>query len=187
MKGFIMNIGLDLDNTLIDTNIVQDVLDDFGIIDITYKDVYHWDLRDLPPEIRTEVFRRYKMPEYNCNVPAIKGVRRKLNIWKRLGHKLIIITSRPKEIEQETIDMVMKTFPVVDKVIVAYDKKKKDILVEEKIDMFVDDAPHHIEEAIEAKIKYIYLISNKHTPYNYEYKEQHQNMNIVKGINYIFI
>ncbi|MFW6219782.1 MAG: hypothetical protein ACOC1O_01575 [bacterium] len=182
-----MNIGLDLDNTLIDTNIVQDVLDEYGVVDITYKDINHWDLRELPPDIRLEVFKRYKIPEYNCNVNAIKGVKRKLNIWKRLGHNLIIITSRPTEIENETIDMVKKLFPCVDKVIIVPNKEKKQTLISENIDVFVDDAPHHIDEAIDAKVKYIYLISNKHTPYNYEYKIQHNNINIVKGLEHIFI
>ncbi|MFA5484900.1 MAG: hypothetical protein WC260_01465 [Candidatus Pacearchaeota archaeon] len=123
-----MNIGLDLDNTLIYTNIVQDTLDEYG--------------RELPSEVRTEILRRFKLPEYNCYVPALKGVKRSLNIWKRLGYKLIVITARPSEIEKDTIDMVKRLFPVVDKVIVVSNKEKKQTLVNENIDVFVDDAGH---------------------------------------------
>ena len=184
-----MNIGLDLDDVLIDVHIIQSVIDDYNL-DLTMDDIKHWDLRDLPKDAREETFRRFKDAHYNCDrVKPIEGVSETLRTWKRQGHKLIVITSRPKEIALETIDMVQNKFPDVDKVIVANHGEKKKYMIEEHLDMFVDDAPKYIHEANEAKIPKVFLISNKHTPYNHEYRdsEKEDQFGTVKCIKDIII
>lgn len=160
-----MRIALDLDNTLFNTPIIEGVLKDLNA-NINRDDVRHWSMKELPDEIRNEVFKRFVSPKYMCNLKPTKGTRSKLEQWANQGHDLICITSRDTLIEEETVAMVRRIYPMISKTYVVHKTKEK-ILNETYSSLLIDDGTQYIKDALRIGVRAV-LITNKNTPYNWD-------------------
>lgn len=157
-------IGTDLDATLVDTatNVVYMACRNIG--DYTYLNANHdWHFTGWPENLRQEISRLFRDENFMCNCMTFSGVIPTLYKWKDVGHSIIIITARAPEIREGTRQMVSRLFPMIDKLLfVGIDESKRDLMVSEKLDMWIDDAPHGIQQALDLGIK-PYLIHNKYT------------------------
>jgi hypothetical protein len=169
-------IGFDLDETLIELSaLIKKVFKDF---DCLYEPPEDWTMSNYPNKVKKEIFRRFKDNRYMCNLKPFKQSRPTLKALKKLGYKLIIITARDKSLN--TIDYVNSLFNVDKVFVVGLDQSKKELIKKEKIDLWVDDAPHQIEE-LKKDIPCL-LIRNKHTKYNYYIND----CPIIKNVGEIF-
>lgn len=159
-----MNICCDLDDTLFESNVIMDVVNQYGL---PYKreDIKTWEIVELPEYCRMEIRKRWKLPEYMCNLKPCENSEEKIRKWHNEGHKIFCITSRDLSIEKETKNMVRKHFPGITETFVVNGSKNK-VLSEIKPDLFIDDGPHYVIESINLNIKTV-MISNNHTPYNH--------------------
>jgi len=157
-----MIIGIDLDSTLVDT--VGMIKDIFIKHQVAYTPALDWHMTNYPEEIRKEIFDIFKnKPEIMRSIKPFPGV---ISLLDRMSEKneIIIITSRV-EIE-ENKRWIESMFPMVSWVIVTNSENKKEHFINEKIDIWIDDAPHGIEDARSLGIPTI-MISNSDTPYNH--------------------
>lgn len=157
-----MNIGIDLDQTLINhlVPVEEQAAKNLGIKE--YPEVNDWYFSSLTQEHKAEIMRLFDDPYFmgiNGNEP-IPGTQEKLYNWSLMGHKIVIITARNKPIREETEHLVDEFFPVVKKIrFTEIDQPKKDIMLEEKIDIWIDDNPKDIQTSCALGIE-TYLIYN---------------------------
>lgn len=178
-------IGIDLDTTLVGSNIlIEDTSKKLGY-NYTLKDITDWHFDCFPEDLRNELFKRFTMKEYMCNkkyMPPIEGANRKLREWKKQGHKLILITARARQIRFETRKMINKYFPKFNKIIfVNMGKPKKNIFKREYLTHWIDDNADDCKAAVDMNIE-TYLISNNYTHYNWNMRK-YKNIKTVKSIN----
>lgn len=183
-----MNIGLDLDGTLIDLKIVENLLVEKKInskllpkCDYTFS--------QFPAELREEIFRRFNIPFYMCSplfaVPY-KNVRNKLYEWKREGHKLLLITARNSSIHHTTKRMLNNYFPRFHKIIfVKMGESKERFFKRERLDVWIDDNPNDVHSALKLGIK-TYLVSHNNTQYNFEARKL-DGIHVVESVSKIIL
>lgn len=176
-----MNIGIDLDDTLINLNIVKLTSKEFkfNLNEVKYFD---WEMSQFPKELREEIIRRFTDPRFMCEEPYISfipNVKNKLDELKQNNHKLILITARNKIIRKETKQLINKVYPNFDKIhIVTRGQSKLSLFKKEKLDVWVDDHLENCKRALRLGIK-VYMISNNSTPYNHNMKK-HRNLKIIE-------
>ena len=176
-----MNIGLDLDSTLIKLPCIELASKELGF-DFDETHVEDWQFKKVFPEIlRHRVFEMFADPKVMCDkVTPIDGTQNKIKEWCNKGHRLTIITSRIDSLQYKTVEMINKFYPEIEKVtFVGFNQSKKEALIENKIQLFVDDGPHNIEVAMEIPNLVCILLSNKYTRYNWYLRDK---VNLVKAI-----
>lgn len=160
-----MIIGIDLDNTLINHHIQAEDLAAKNLGIKHYPKCNDWNFSNFTEEHKIEIMRLFDDPFFmgiNCNVP-VEGSQEKLYEWSMMGHKIIIITARNKPIRKETKHLVDEFFPIVKRIrFVDIQKSKRHIMLDEKIDVWIDDAPHGVETSCQLGIE-TYLIYNEET------------------------
>jgi len=179
-----MIIGLDYDNTLVDTsyNTIALAEENLGIKAPSYN--HDWCFSGFPKPLVDEITRLFKDDSFMNNVFTFRTVVPTLYKWKKAGHKIIIITARAPEVRKGTRQMVKRIFPMVDKLLfVDMGQSKSEIMKKEKLDIWIDDAPHGVLQSKELGIK-TYLIHNKYTKcYNSEVAKKHRDIRKVKVIS----
>jgi beta-phosphoglucomutase-like phosphatase (HAD superfamily) len=160
-----MIIGVDLDETLIDSSVIwKRAFKEFDM-ESSYKPPQAWSFPNYPDKVRKRIFELFEDPMAMTTIPLFAGARSKLMELKLLGHRIIVITSRYAYIP--TQEFIKTNFPAVDKVIISgFTESKKKYFIDECLDLWIDDAPHGIKDAMSMGIKTI-LISNLDTPYNH--------------------
>jgi len=160
-----MIIGVDLDQTLIDHNVQVEELAARNLGIKEYPKCHDWGFSNLTTEHKNEIIRLFNTTFYmgvNGNEP-IEGSQEKLYKWSMLGHKIVIITARNKPIRIATEYMVGELFPVVDKLLfVGIEESKKNLMIENKLDVWIDDSPIGVQTSCDLGIE-TYLIYNDHS------------------------
>lgn len=162
-----MIIGIDLDNTLVCSNFLEQICEKEGI---KYEPPVDWDFSNYSIEIRKAIFQSFKDPNIMCTFKPFTGAIDTLSQFKKDGHKIIVITARNETIKKETEDYVKRLFPMVDKVIIS-GEDKTEIFKKEGIEIWIDDSPKGILDAIDLEIITI-MISNDKTVYNHFVREK---------------
>lgn len=181
----IKTIGIDLDQTLIKHKIEPEkqAAKNLGILN--YPEINDWYFTNLTKLHVKEILRLFDDPYFmgiNCNYPY-EGSQEKIFKWSSLGYKIIIITARNEPVRKATEFMVERFFPTVDKLLfVGIEDSKRDLMIENKLDIWIDDNPKGVQTSCELKIE-TYLIYNEITK-KYIPKETINNLpiNCVKSI-----
>lgn len=180
-----MTFIFDLDDTLVFGDIIRDVSSKMvteGLIDKTYSnaDITHYDLRELPENVRERTKRAFADPEYVWIKRPIVGCFYFLYYLESSNHTTGIITSRPATILRETLRFLGARFSGIkfgagihfintenhvdmENVIPA----KADKLAELRPDFYFDDNADYCWQAHDLNIG-TFLVSNKQTPWNHE-------------------
>jgi 5'(3')-deoxyribonucleotidase len=163
-----MNISFDLDNTLVDLfSAMLKIYKKNGINKKTFK---YWDMHYIEEETRKEVFEMFKNPDIMCNLDVKKGSIELIEHLKSEGHNVFVVTARFKEIENETINFVNKTFDVPC-IVVGADQDKTKLLKSMDTHLWIDDHPVQVGKCQLAGISSI-MISNDITEYNHYMRDQ---------------
>lgn len=183
-----MNIGIDLDSTLIKIKAIEIASEKLGMR-YTEEDNLDWNLSVFPDNLRNLIFSLFSDPHIMCdNVEPLEGAQEKLKNWVNEGHKLHIITARNPEIHIKTYLMVKRFFPeVLSLSFVNMGETKIHKMEKLRLDVWIDDAVSGISDAKKLKIKNIFLISNKYTKYNHDIADYYrnnekENIKIVKAV-----
>lgn len=176
-----MRIGIDLDDTILRNNVIEIASKAYGL-DFSKRDVYDWEFSNFPKNVKDLIYLLYKEPSYMVdNAEFINGSIKKLKEWSMLGFEVYIVTNRPMEIRKATIEKFKNLLPITD--IYFSNGSKKEILKELNLDVWIDDAPHGILEAIELGIEKVYMVSNLETKYNWHILENPKINLVVDNIN----
>lgn len=143
-----MNIGIDIDDTLIDTT--KNFKDVIGQYDKT-GDVEKYVEEILSGEIPTENIRKF-MNTYLLEVTKTIEIKEDAaDVIRRLkekGHKIIFITSRNDEeckgLEDFTLEYLKKNNVVYDRILLNSRDKAK-VCLENDIDIMIDDSMKHCQ------------------------------------------
>lgn len=163
-----MNIGFDLDNTLIDLDPNKELIKRLNYHS-SKSDVHDWEYSTFPEHIRKEVFNLFKDESFMCGETIIPfpNVQNKIKELTNKGYNIVLITARAENLTEGTIKLVNKYFPEIKDInLVGFNVSKKDLFIEKKLDLWIDDSPHGVKDSLDLKIK-TYLISNEHTKYNW--------------------
>lgn len=162
-----MNIGFDLDNTLIDLDVNKYLVNHFNYH--SHKsEVMDWDYSTFPKEIKDIIFDLFKANTFMCgdNIQPFPNVQDKVKELSK-QHNIILITARNENLTEGTIKLVNKFFPEIKDInLVGFNMSKKDLFKEKKLDLWIDDSPHGVKDSIDLNIK-THLISNDNTKYNW--------------------
>lgn len=166
-----LNIGFDLDNTLINFPIIKEICKEYGDPRFNQYTKRDWYCSNFPPKLKQKIHKMYRSTKYMCDiVKPFKGSGKLIRDLKKLGHNVFIITARTQEIRHRTKEIVAQFFPDIDELhFVDVTGSKKALMKSLNLDYWIDDAPHEIKHAIDLGIKCI-MVSNRCTPYNHEEK-----------------
>lgn len=180
-----MIIGIDLDSTLIENHAVAQAAKDLNL-PITNKDALHWGHLNFPPELRKRTHEYFVDPKVMCeDVNPIDGAQDTVKRWIAQGHRIVLITARGKLLTKPTIEMVNRLFPeITDINFVEMDQSKIDIMKSKSIDIWIDDAPHGVMDALKEKIPTI-MVSNNYTKYNWHVRNKPGLYGVVKKVSEI--
>lgn len=164
------NIAIDIDNTLFDMTVVEDVLKEMGCDEA----VNDWEFGGLPDRVVDECYRRFDDPAFMCFGKPVDGAIQKLVMWQEQGHSLYAITARSLVIKEQTIEMVHRFFPDIPVVFSndfysGYSSVKGKAYFAYNIDVVIDDSPKVLAEIQNDKSINKFLISNLRTRYNHDY------------------
>jgi len=161
-----ITIGFDLDSTLVQSSVMRKVSLEFNI---DLPEQSDWGFSEFSPEVRKRVFELFRDPSFMCGeVTPIWGAKTFLKDLKHLGFNLKMITARANEVKAGTIELVNKHFPQIESIhFVEPHETKKDLMIQNKLNFWVDDAPHEIQNAISLGISTL-MISNDKTLYNWK-------------------
>ncbi len=168
-----MNIGIDLDTTLIKLPHMELASEELGV-DFRETDVYDWKFeKGFPESFRKRIFEMFSDPIVMCEkVLPIEGTQQKIKEWFNKGYNLNIITSRNDDLQFKTVEMINKLYPEISAIhFCPMNHSKNQILIDNKIDVFIDDGPHNIENALKISGLNCILLSNKYTHYNWYLRE----------------
>ena len=180
--NLVLNIGVDLDSTLIEAHAVNNAAKKLGY-NISQKDQLTWNKHEFPKDLQELILEYYALPAEMCHAAIpIEGAQAKIKDWSERGHNVILITARGENLKDETISMVNRLFPEIKEICFSgYNEPKASIMSDKKLDIWVDDAAHGIEEAIELGID-CYLVSNNNTKYNHSIPVKHAENPKLKGV-----
>jgi len=178
-----LKIAIDCDNVLFHNHIPEQVISDLNL-NINLGKSYHWGLDELGVDGKAECHRRFRDSSIMCNLKPIRGNKKKIKEWYKQGHQLVCVTSRDMNIARPTIDMIKRHYPEIGTILLlgSYDKS----LAISDCDVVIDDSHYCIRQAIALrKIKKIFFVSNKYTPYNHYYSFKSKRVFKVKGLREI--
>jgi 5'(3')-deoxyribonucleotidase len=176
-------IGIDLDTTLVMLNVVTRASKELGY-DYGETDTHTWNQRQFPDDLRERIFELFVDDDHMNSVDPIPGSVDQIKKWSDDGHTIHVITARAAGIRDNTIKLVERYYPSVNGVhFVDHSQTKIPTMKSLSVDLWIDDAPHGVEESIEHGFE-TYLISNKYTKYNWPAKDL-PGIKIVKHVGEI--
>lgn len=179
-------IGVDLDSTLIENNICAKAAKKLGY-DYTEKDVTDWYYNNFPEDMRTLAIQMFRDPFVMCedDIRPIEGSQQKITEWTNRGYEIVLITARVAAIHEATIKLVNRLYPEIKNInFVDFNESKIDVMVRNKVQIWIDDAPHGVIDAMSLHIPTI-LISNNLTKYNWKVRQHPRLHSIVKRIEQV--
>ena len=150
-----MIIGTDLDDVLTDfVGGLAKYLNKFYGTSFTRDDFYTFDLQEVWGGTREEAIQKvldFYRSDFFKNLKPFEDAQEAVNLLSQ-KHEMIIITSRPRFIEKETVTWVEKYFPGnFSKIYFAKDhadinqgKEKLEICEEVNVDVLIDDCLEHL-------------------------------------------
>lgn len=177
-----MIIGVDLDSTLITMTVCGKAAKELGY-DYTDVDVIDWYQSNFPEDMKKKMFEMFLDPVImSHNAEPIEGSQETIKRWTDNGHKIVLITARGEQLHESTIDLVARLYPEIKDVnFVNFNESKIDKMIEKGIELWVDDAPHGVIDAMSLHVPTI-MVSNKYTKYNWKVKNHPRLKGIVKKI-----
>lgn len=177
-----MNIGVDLDSTLIETHAAAAAAKDLGY-QIHNKDVTKWNHLNFPEDLRKKIFEYFCDEDHMCNqAKPIERAQETISRWTSEGHNIILITARIEKIRESTTKMVNRLFPEIKDINFSdFNGNKKSLLLSKNINLWVDDAPHGVIDSLDMNIP-TFLVSNSFTKYNFDVKNDPRLKGVVKII-----
>ncbi|MEX0933962.1 MAG: hypothetical protein WD003_01740 [Candidatus Paceibacterota bacterium] len=175
-------IGVDLDEVLMDAlTPTCHFLNKHYNAEITRADVFAHDFAAVweqgLEEIATRMEEFYASPHHDEGVP-ISGAVVAIDALKDT-HELHIITARPSSAKEVSVRWLEKHFPNTFKSVHftkhyynETSKSKGDICRELDISIFIDDAPHNVDD-VAPVVEKVFLM---HSPWNKEYTPAHTNV-----------
>lgn len=180
-----MIIGVDLDSTLIKMTVCGRAANELGY-DYTDVDVIDWYHSNFPEDMKNRIFEMFLDPVIMCDhVEPIEGSQETVRRWTEAGHELVLITARGPALHEHTVNMINRLYPEIKNInFVNFNESKIDKMIEKKIDIYIDDAPHGVIDAMSLHIPTI-LVSNKFTKYNWKVRNHPKLKCVVKTISVI--
>lgn len=165
-------IALDLDGVLIGLKAV-DIASDLLGYNYKEEDSKSWNMEMFPEDLRLKVLEYYSNPEIMCDkIKVIPEAQSKVREWYDKRYDLHIITARVEPIRFKTLEMLNQHYPEIKSIhFVDFNESKAMILEQIDPDIFIDDAPHNILDAMAIGIDTV-LISNKFTKYNHHMRDK---------------
>lgn len=161
-----MNIGMDLDSTLIGWLIRPEKKAAWDLNIKDYPDTTDFEFSTLIPSHVKRIKELFLDPDFMgpANVVFDPLDKLKLSLWKEEGHRLIVITSRKEPVRKATEMIIEEYFPEIDKLIVCSKiENKKQHMIDENLDVWIDDNPRGLRIACELKIPLVFAIVNRVT------------------------
>ena len=142
-----MNIGLDIDGVLYPWHEgVWQKLKTEGYIDSNFDTFWNKEWIDMRDNRSTLFMNLVNDPMMYSSHAPYYGTRELLKTFDEAGHKLFYVSQRPRHLEFTTKAWVThEKLPQEDNVFVV-ETSKRDAVIVNQIDLFVDDAPRHVEE-----------------------------------------
>lgn len=165
-----INVGIDIDNTLIRIPLIEAVNMKFGT-SYTYSDLSDFSLSNFPDDVRDYMFDLHLDPDFMCKyAKPFDGTRDVLLKWKTKGYKLFAITKRDLSLKNATIQQFDEQFYGLfsDMEFVPTGRSKGDALKRFLIDVYADD--YEVDDSLSLGIK-TFLITNEFTRYNWHKRE----------------
>lgn len=182
MRKKTKTIGVDLDSTLIKMTVFGKAAKELGL-GYTDKDALDWNQSNMPDDMKRRIMEMFNDSVIMCDqAEPIEGTQEKIKEWTELGHHIVLITARGPKLHQPTIEMVNRLYPELEDInFVNFSESKIDKLIEKEIQIWVDDAPHGVIDAMSLHIPTI-MISNKYTKYNWKVRHHPRLHAIVKTL-----
>ena len=166
IKGFLMRIAINLDNTVFDTTrMIRDICArnnvDFNMMAIY--DVYQC----FPQNVADEIMRAFDSPELR-NMPVLnQNIPQTLNyITTRPDTDVYFITERPVATAHMDIKQLKNAGIIFNPNNIVHRKPKIGALCDYHINLCFDDSPNIVRDCIKNNIDVV-MISNEGTPYNH--------------------
>ena len=168
-----LNIGLDIDNTMYHLDVIERVSDLLGL-NYKSKDVKHWiydkqEINNFPKYFTDIIFKYFDDSDYMSSLHTYLGTKSKISLWKKQGHKLYVISARRPSVQIKTIEMLNRDFGVGFFESIHFVEHRTDAKIklykELNIDITIDDNPVDLQKSCENGLK-VYAINNEYTQYN---------------------
>lgn len=179
-----MNIGFDLDNTLIDTG---DCLIKMASVALGYKlqddwQEYDYNFTKFPEYVRKFLIETaYHDDEFLFGIIPDQNIINRIKKLKQNGHNIYIVTARSQlHVIEMTKLYINKYFPFINKVL--FSPYKFEYIKEYDMEIFVDDLYEHAEDIIEHTNADVCVIRK---PYNSEF-EDNDRIKFYDNINQVF-
>jgi len=153
-------IGIDLDDVIMDTNTALCGFhnEQFGT-ELTRDDIFTFFIDHVWGCSRSEAYRRihaFMCSTHHDATPLMPGTRAALESLAS-HHLLHVITSRPEEVKEQTMRWINQWVPEVAHSVhftsdfdAAKRRPKSEVCRDLAIDVFIDDAPHHVTDIASA-------------------------------------
>ena len=176
-----MRFALDYDETIVKGDLVplacERVLANGGYLSRIYQesDIGDWELSNFPEILRQEIFRMFADPFHAVwNKRFIEGVYYFMYTLRSMGHEVHIVTCRPTPTHDATKAFTERYLPWINGLHMVNHESdiggsKTDVLRDLRPDVFFDDAPIYVKEAIDLGIE-AYMVSNKRTAWNHNFR-----------------
>lgn len=145
---------------------------------ITGRDIINWGFKDINMKdargntvTGADLDKTFKDWESNglyASLPAFKDARRAIELMRKLGYKIIIVTARDEKYRKETELNAMHQHIHYDELHFSQDKVKtiRELNKTYNIKMFADDkAVTVLDIADKCRIKYTFIIDQEHNKY----------------------
>ena len=149
-----LNLGFDLDEVIVNlTDELEKYLEvkyniywpaeyfnQYGLTDC----VYHSD-EEFNKVIQKDLCREVNSPEFQLVAKPFNGAKKALQLFKNVGHKIYLITARPKRNEASTKQWLKQNnIPFDELIVLEHDEEKGMYGNQLELDMFVDDLEKHL-------------------------------------------
>lgn len=160
-----MNIGIDIDDTITETSefLIPYVASYFSL-EIEYLKKNNIFYNNLPKEYRNKQteFGKATFEKVLLGVTLKQDAKEIISKLKSEGNRIIIITARDGSIYNNPFEFTLKQLEKLgikyDKLVCSFDKKQ--ICMEEKIDVFIDDLVDNLKK-VESVVKKVLLYNSK--------------------------
>lgn len=174
-----MNLGFDLDEVVVDlvtefnTHVgvnygIEWTIEDFIEFDIAQCHFHHEP--EVNGKIQKELLKLANDAEFQFQAQAFPDARRAIQQLKRSGHKIIFITSRPKQNQPLTFRWLRQNdIPFDTLEVIGHEEEKGFYGRRHHLDMFVDDCLPHLESMVKYKKRWRKGLLLLDKPWNSDY------------------
>ncbi len=165
---------------------------------MTRRDVINWGFKDINMEDArgqavtgaefNQTFKDWEPHGLYASLPAFKDARRAIDLMRKMGYKIIIMTARGEKYRQETELNAMHQGITYDELRFSDDKVKtiRELSKTYNIKMFADDkADTVLRVAEKCKVKHVFIIDQEHNKDIDEDEDIIRVRDIMEAIRYL--